>query len=345
MLVLIILLTTNPGIEDIVEKEVEEVLGVVASRFHSLPGRVSVEVGEEKLNRVFSLRSIYHAVKHVSVFEIRTGEEGLVDVYNGLKSIEIDDLENAETFRVTCRRIGGHAFTSLQVQKYAGQAIVDKYGKKVSLKSFDVNIVCNVTGSKCYVGVQLTRESLHKRFERPFNHPAAIKAPLAYGMLRIAGVREGDVLLDPFCGGGTIPIEAAQIWDGRVKIFASDINSRFLEGARRNAEAAGVGKHVSFRIADARRLEEFYDSSVDRVVTNPPYGVRMGREKNLRETYFSFLNSASKIVKAEGRIVLISLKATAFRSIVFKTRRFKIPHERVVETGGLHPHIFVLEKL
>jgi len=342
---LIILLTTNPGIEDVVEKEVEEVLEGGASRFHGLPGRISVEIGEEKLAKVFSLRSIYHAVKHVSVFEIRTGEEGLLDVYKGLGNIEIEDLENAETFRVTCQRIGEHAFTSIQVQKHAGQAIVDKYGRKVDLKSFDVNVVCDVVGSKCYVGVQLTRESLHKRFDRPFNHPAAIKAPLAYGMLRIAGVDDGDVLLDPFCGGGTIPIEAAQVWDGSVNIFGSDINNRFLEGARRNAEAAGVEKHVSFRIADARRLEEFYEPSIDRIVTNPPYGVRMDREKNLRETYFNFLNSASKIMKPDGRIVVISLRAAAFRSIVFKTRRFKLVHERVVETGGLYPHVFVLEKL
>lgn len=345
LIVLIILLTTNPGIEDIVGKEVEEVLEARASRFHGLPGRISVEIDGEKLARVFSLRSIYHAVKHVSVFEIRTGEEGLLDVYNGLKSIEIEDLKSAETFRVTCQRIGEHAFTSVQVQKYAGQALVEKYGRKVSLKSFDVNIVCDVIGSKCYVGIQLTRESLHKRFERPFNHPAAIKAPLAYGMLRIAGVEDGDVLLDPFCGGGTIPIEAAQVWDSRITIYGSDVNSRFLEGARRNAEAAGVEKHVSLRIADARRLEDYYDSTIDRVVTNPPYGVRMGREKNLRETYFRFLNSASKIVKPDGSITVISLKATAFRSIVFKTKKFKLVHERVVETGGLYPHIFVLEKL
>jgi 23S rRNA G2445 N2-methylase RlmL len=342
---LIILLTTNPGIEDIVEKEVEEVLEAEASRFHGLPGRVSVEIREEKLAKVFSLRSIYHAVRHVSLFEIRTGEEGLLDVYNGLKNIEIEDLKNAETFRVTCQRIGEHAFTSVQVQKHAGQAIVDKYGKKVSLKSFDVNVVCDVIGSRCYVGVQLTRESLHKRFERLFNHPAAIKAPLAYGMLKIAGVNDGDVLLDPFCGGGTIPIEAAQVWDGRITIFGSDINNGFLEGARRNAKAAGVEKHISFRIADARRLEEFYDSNIDRIVTNPPYGVRMGREKNLRETYFNFLNSASKIMKPDSRIVTISLKATAFRNTVFQTKRFKLVHERVVETGGLYPHIFVLEKL
>jgi 23S rRNA G2445 N2-methylase RlmL len=338
-----LLLTTNPGIEDIAEKEVEEVLEARASRFQNLPGKVSVEIGNEKLMKVFSLRSIYHVAKYIFAFEIRTDEEGLMDIYNGLKSTEIEDLKEAKTFRVTSQRIGEHAFTSVQVQKYAGQALVEKYDKKVSLKSFDVNIVCDVIGSKCYVGVQLTRGSLHKRFERPFNHPAAIKAPLAYGMLRIAEIKEGDALLDPFCGGGTIPIEAAQTWDGRITIFGSDINNRFLDGAKRNAKAAGVEKYISFRIADARRLEEFYGSDMDKIVTNPPYGVRMGREKDLKEIYFKFLNSASETMKPEGRIVIITLRTKAFRNTVLKTK-FKVAHERIVETGGLYPHIFVLEK-
>jgi 23S rRNA G2445 N2-methylase RlmL len=341
-----VLLTTNPGMEDIVREEVREVLGLEANIFQNLPGKLVVESDEKSIWKAFSLRSIYHVVKYVASFEIRKNTEGLMDIYNELKGIEIDDLVNSNTFRVTSQRIGEHAFTSIQVQKYAGQALVEKYGKKVSLENFDVNVVCDVVGSKCYVGVQLTKDSLHKRFKRPFNHPAAIKAPLAYGMLKMAKVEDGDVLLDPFCGGGTIVIEAAQVWNGRIMILGSDINNRFLEGARKNAEAAGVEKHVSLRIADARKLDESYGNIVvDKIVTNPPYGVRMGREKNLRRLYLDFLNSAYKIMNPDGKIVIISLKATAFRSMVFKTKSFKLVQERVVETGGLYPHVFVLEKI
>jgi len=340
-----LLFTTNPGIEDIAIRELKENFRVEASVFHNLPGKLIAEIDEKEIGRVFSLRSIYHAIKYLKTFEIRMNDEGLLDIYRNLKEIEIEELKNASTFRVTSQRIGDHSFTSVQVQKYAGQAIMEKYSKKVDLENFDVNVICDVIGSKCYVGIQLTRESLHKRFERPFNHPAAIKAPLAYGMLRMAEVRDGDVILDPFCGGGTILIEAAQIWDGRIKILGSDINSRFLEGARSNIEAAKVGKYVSLKIADARRLEEYYDVKVDKIVTNPPYGVRLGKERNLKKLYLDFLNSASKIIKPDGRIVIINLKANAFRSIVFKSRKFKIVHERVVETGGLYPHVFILEPL
>jgi 23S rRNA G2445 N2-methylase RlmL len=340
-----LLLTTNPGIEDIVKKEIEENFTAKFSRFMNLQGRVLVETGKKNLKKVFNLHSIYHIIKFVSQFEISPTQKGLKQIYEKLKKLYIEELENSKTFRVTSQRIGEHDFTSIQVQKFAGQAIVDKYNKKVDLKNFDVNVICDVIGSKCFVGVQLTKESLHKRFKRIFNHPAAIKAPLAYAMLRLAEIKKNDILLDPFCGGGTIPIEAALVYNGKINIYASDINEKFLKGAKQNAKSAKVGKYIKFKIANARKLNKFYNIKIDKIVTNPPYGVRMSKRKNLKSLYLDFLNSVEKILSEDGKIVMINLKATSFRTIVFRTKKFKITHERVVESGGLYPHIFVLEKL
>ena len=340
------LLTTNIGIEDIVEKEIKENFKAkVFPKFLGLQGRDLIETNEKNLEKILKLRSIYHVIKYIGNFEIETSLKGLQDIYEKIKRIEIEDLEKAETFRVTSERIGEHAFTSVQVQKFAGQALVEKYERKVDLKNFDVNVIVDVIGSKCFVGIQLTRESLHKRFERPFNHPAAIKAPLAYAMLRLAELKEGEVLLDPFCGGATLPIEAAQVWDGKIKIFASDISKKYLRGAEANAKAGKVKKYIKFKLADARKLDEFYNFEIDKIVTNPPYGVRMLKRKNLKPLYKKFLISASRVLSKEGRIVIINLKANSFRHLIFETKKFNILHERVVETGGLYPHIFVLEKM
>jgi len=337
------LLTTNPGIEDIVEKEIKERFKAKVSRFMNLQGKVLVETSEKNLQKIFKLHSIYHIIKFIDHFEISTSKKGLNEIYKKMKKIEIEEMKKAKSFRVTSQRIGKHAFTSVQIQKFAGQALVDKYNKKVDLKNFELNVICDVIGNKCVVGLQLTKDSLHKRFKRVFNHPAAIKAPLAFAMLKLANIKENEILLDPFCGGATIPIEAALVYDKKIKIFASDVNEKFLEGAKQNAKAAKVD-FIDFKLANARRLEEFYDS-VDKIITNPPYGVRMSKNKNLRGLYFDFLNSAEKVLNDKGRIVLITLRAGSFRVIVFRTKKFKIVEERVVESGGLYPHIFVLEKL
>ena len=338
------ILTTNPGIEDIVEREIKENFEAKVSKFLNLQGKVLIETKEKNLRKIFKLHSIYHIIKLINQFKVSTSKNGLDQIYKNLKRIKIDEMKKAKTFRVTSQRIGEHEFTSVQIQKFAGQALVEKYNKKVDLKNFDLNVICDVIGNKCIVGLQLTKESLHKRFKRVFNHPAAIKAPLAYAMLKLAEIKENETLLDPFCGGGTIPIEAALIYDKKIKILGSDINEKFLEGAKLNAKSAKVDKFIKFKIANARKLNEFYNF-IDKIVTNPPYGVRMSKRKNLKSLYFDFLNSAKKVLKENGKIVLITLRAGSFRTIVFRTKKFKIVHERVVESGGLYPHIFVLEKL
>jgi len=58
-------------------------------------------------------------------------------------------------------------------------------------------------------------------------------------MLRYSDVQPGDRVLDAFCGGGTIVIEAAQVWDN-IEVLGLDISSKSIDGARRNSEAAGV---------------------------------------------------------------------------------------------------------
>ncbi len=341
------ILTTNPGIEDIVEKEIKEkVGGKFFGKFLGMQGKVLVDVPKRKVEELFKLRSIYHIIRYVGSFEIRQDEKGLEDVYKGMKSLDIAEMESAKSFRVTSRRTGEHAFTSVMVQKYAGQALVDKYKKKVDLKGYEVNVICNVFGKRCYVGVQLTRESLHKRFKRPFNHPAAIKAPLAFAMLTMAEIKEGDSLLDPFCGGATIPIEAAQVWGGKIRIYASDCNEEYLEGARKNSVAAGVGDLITFTKADARKLESYFEEkSFDKIVTNPPYGVKMAKDRDVKPLYQQFLLSAEKVLKDDGRIVLITLRAGSFRVILARTKKFHVFHERVVESGGLYPHVFILERM
>ncbi|RLE59632.1 MAG: hypothetical protein DRJ35_05355, partial [Thermoprotei archaeon] len=286
------LLTTNPGIEDIVEKELRENFKVEkVEKFFGLQGKVFVSFRKVSVKKLFELHSIYHIIKYITHFEISsTTQKGLEEIYKKLKRIEIEEMEKVKTFRVTSQRIGEHSFTSILVQKYAGQALVDKYKKKVDLKNFDLNVIVDVIGKKVFVGLQLTKGSLHKRFERKFDHPAAIKAPLAYAMLRLANLRKKEVLLDPFCGGGTIPIEAALVWDGKIKILASDWNERFLEGAKLNARAARVEKFIEFKVGDARKLEKIYGkNSIHKIVTNPPYGIRIGDRRKVKELYRSFL--------------------------------------------------------
>jgi len=343
-----VILTCDPGFEDIVVSECREKLNLTGyeEKFAGLQGKVLIELPRFS-KKLFKLRSIHHIELLVETARLNSlGQEGLKEIYSILKRIELQKfLHGNRTFRVTTQRVGEHSFTSIDVQKVAGQAIAEKYGLKVDLENFDVNVRVDVFGHDVLVGIQLTKDSLYKRFKRAFNHPAGIKTTLAYCLLQLAEVKRGNSLLDPMCGGGTILLEAADIWKGAVKLIGGDINEKYLEGAKENAKLNGLEKFIQFLQLDARYLDHYFEKdSIDRIVTNPPYGIRM-RPKELKNLYRLFLESAYSVLKPSGRIVVLTVRAESFRIIVFRTKKYKILHERVVESGGLFPHVFVLEKL
>jgi len=341
-----LILTTNPGIEDIVVNEISERLNreVKHEKFLNMQGRVLVEINEKEINEIFNLFSVYHTIKLIGVFDIDTNIKGLDIIYENIKNLDIEELKQCNTFRVTSDRIGKHEFTSLDIQKFAGKAIVDKYSKKVDLKNYDINIIVDVIGEKCYVGIKLTKEMICKKFKKVFNHPASIKIPLAYAMIKLAGMKKDESLLDPFCGGGTIPITAALLYKNYIRIYGSDINEKYIQGAIKNAESAKVKDLIEFRVLDVREIEKYY-SNIDKIVTNPPYGVRMGKLTGIKKLYKDFLISSKKVLTKDGKIVFITLRTSSFRNIVLNSESFLIEHERVVEAGGLFPHIFVLRKI
>jgi 23S rRNA G2445 N2-methylase RlmL len=328
--------------EDIVEVEIlENFPGAKVSRFFNFQGKLLVEI-DGSYDKLFNLHSIYHIIKLKEEFSLK--EPTINEIRKVLERVDIEEMENVETFRVTSQRYGNHEFTSIDMQRIAGEVFLEKYKKKVSLKNFDLNIRFDLIGNFGYVGIQLTKESLYKRFKKVFNHPAAIKATLAYGMIRLADIKEGESFLDPMCGSGTIAMEAASLYKNKIRIFAGDIYEDIVEKARENAKVNGLDNFIEFRRIDATRLEEYFES-VDKIVTNPPYGIRIAKRKDLKGFYWKFLESVSRVLSKEGRAVIINLRADMFRNIVLRLKTFKIVHERVVESGGIFPHIFVLERI
>ncbi|MCL2415295.1 MAG: class I SAM-dependent RNA methyltransferase [Defluviitaleaceae bacterium] len=201
-------------------------------------------------------------------------------------------------------------------QSITKKAIVEKLKLKYGIAEhlpetgFEYRIQAALLKDVVTVTIDTTGAALHKRGYRQIASAAPIKETLAAAMIELSYWRKNRILLDPFCGSGTIAIEAAliakniapglmrnfasenwqfigrEVWatarknaylamdtEYNPKIFASDINPQLIELARENARIAGIDDCIEFAVADIADIKLPGDYGV--IITNPPYGERL----------------------------------------------------------------------
>jgi len=183
---------------------------------------------------------------------------------------------------------------------------------------------------------QLARLFHSRRFPALERAPVTSNPVMAAVLVRIAKVRRGQVVYDPFCGTGTILIEAGLARE--VTLLGSDIARGLLPLARRNAALLGVP--ASFAAADATHLP-IRDASIDRLISNLPFGKRVGSHEDNTRLYPAFLTELRRVLAPDGRAVLLSDDKRLFRESVDRAR-LRIVKETLLASGGLHPTAFVV---
>jgi putative N6-adenine-specific DNA methylase len=190
----------------------------------------------------------------------------------------------------------------------------------VSPRDPDVRVHAFLDAKMCTLYIDTSGEPLFKRGRRDFVGEAPLKKNLAAGILRIAGWRPGVALLDPMCGAGTFLSEAADItlarapgrsrafgfqnlsrynastWErllakaqreekpmAPLPIYGSDLYGRTVDSARMNLRDAGLESAVTLK--QVNLLELSAPAATGLLVTNPPYGVRLGEKEDLAQFY------------------------------------------------------------
>jgi tRNA G10 N-methylase Trm11 len=169
-------------------------------------------------------------------------------------------------------------------------------------------------------------------------------------MVRCAAIEAGGTFVDPFCGSGTLILEALDFYEKKLNCYGLDVSRRSVEGARGNAEAEGFGNDICQWIcSDARGLRKHLgDDTVDAIVTNLPWGVMTGAKNvtDLQNMYEIFLRSAWYILKPGARIVVLVLRGLQMVRIIRKlSGRYRLVSVNVVRTTNNLPCIVVVEKL
>jgi putative N6-adenine-specific DNA methylase len=197
---------------------------------------------------------------------------------------------------------------------------VSKRRPSVDTRAPEIPIQGHLTERDFTLYLDTTGEPLFKRGHRLAAGEAPLRENLAAGVLQLAGWTPGLPLLDPMCGSGTILLEAAQIacniapgsgrrfafeklknfdapgWRALLQkrgarrmvrtpqsIYGSDISAEALSAARANLVGAGMANMVSLKRADVLEISAPANEGI--IVTNPPYGVRLGEQQALAEFY------------------------------------------------------------
>lgn len=315
--------TATFGLEAVVKREVQD-LGYKILKTED--GKVTY-LGDERAIAKSNLwlRSADRVLLKMAEFKAMEFEE----LFQQTKAVEWEQLIPVDgKFTVNCTSVKSKLHSVPACQSIVKKAIVEKLKEFYNIDEFEetgANYTVKATFLKDRVTITVDTSGmgLHKRGYRISDVAAPIKETLAAAMVQLSFWKSGRILVDPCCGSGTIPIEAAMIgrniapglnrkfaseewefigkdiwkeerksafekidYDRQLEIYGYDINKRAVGAAVNNAEEAGVEDCIQFSVMDAENLEPVGQNGI--IITNPPYGERIGEREDIEKIYRSF---------------------------------------------------------
>jgi 23S rRNA G2445 N2-methylase RlmL len=286
-----------------------------------------------------------------SVCEWNKGLNAWIQAFNykkcDLKTMldkSITSKEIKPSFRVTCNRTGDqHFFTSQECAALFGSIINETFQWTVSLKDYDIEVVLNIKDKNFYVCLSLTRESLHHRNLISFG-PTSLRATIAYNMLRLADIKSGDIVCDPMCGSGALPIECQANWKQTFNI-AGDNHPMAIERTQTNC--LKDNSRIDIFQLDIKSLP-FRNDSIDVFITDLPFGKRLGSKHDNKTLYPALLKEMTRCIKAStGRMILLTQdkKNMNFALGNHNIKKYwKLFRTLFVKIGGLNASIYCLRR-
>ena len=301
---------TFSGLEDVLTDEIRNLGGK-----NVVPGRrvVYYEGDQEILYKSnYFLRTALRILKETESFSFKDVDQ----FYLKCKNVEwIKFFKSNQSFYISSTVVNSKdfrnsMFASLKVKDAIADYFREKTGQRpnVNTDDPDISIHVHIQQNTCTLSLNSSGESLHKRGYRIKQGEAPLSEVLAAGMILLSGWNGSTDFVDPMCGSGTLPIEAAMIaqnipagkfrknysfqnWDDynpelfktvtesvskkefNNRIFASDISGSNLLNAQTNARRALVFNKIDFQVADIKDLSLPVKNAT--IMINPPYGERL----------------------------------------------------------------------
>ena len=320
------------GLESVLKKEITE-LGYEIISVED--GRVTFKGDETVIPRAnIFIRTAERILLKMGSFKAETFDE----LFEGTKALPWEEiLPRDAKFWVTKATTNKSAlFSGSSIQSIVKKAIVDRMKQTYHISHFEEDgdeypVRVFIFKDMVSIGIDTSGTSLHKRGYRHLVGKAPISETLASALLMLTPWNKDRVLVDPFCGSGTFPIEAAMIganiapgmnreftadaWDKvipkkiwynaydeahdmirkdiEMNIQGYDLNPDIVKCAMANAKEAGVDKYIHFQARDVKDLSN--PKHYGFIITNPPYGERLEDRKDLPDLYKTIGESFARL--------------------------------------------------
>ncbi len=308
------------GLEGLLGQEIDD-LG--CKRTETIDGRIYFE-GTENTLADANIRLRYAERVYLDMGSFSA--ESFTELFDGVAAIPWERFVGRnDAFPVKGHSVRSKLFSIPDCQSIVKKAIVKRLSDKYGMTWFPEDgvkyqVEFFILKDRATLMIDTSGAPLHKRGYRPEAGAAPLRETLAAAIASISRPRDEVLLWDPFCGSGTIAIEAAMImkniapglrrhfaaesfrqiapsvweeareWarediicDSAFEAWGSDIDGSVLEIAKQSAKRAGVADSVRFFVADARRIEK--PDRRGTIVCNPPYGERLMDPREVERLY------------------------------------------------------------
>lgn len=320
------------GLESVLKKEIYDLGYDIVS---VEDGKVTFEGDSEAIVRAnINLRTAERVLIKVGQFRAVT----FTELFDQTKDLPWEELipVNGKFWVTKASSINSKLFSTSDIQSIVKKAIVERLKGKYNVSWFQEDgapypLRVNIHKDVVTIGLDTSGDSLHKRGYRPVAGKAPISECLAAALIKLTPWNKERILIDPFCGSGTFPIEAAMIaaniapglnrsftaekWENIIKkqewydavteandsivrgietdIQGYDLDGSVIEVARANAVNAGVDGMIHFQQRGVDKLS--HAKKYGFIITNPPYGERLEDKETLPAIYKTFGEQFAKL--------------------------------------------------
>lgn len=313
-----------PGLEEVSGEEIQEVLGVEVKR--SIRGTV-VFRPDEIDPAILTLRTTE------DVFLLAWGTDKLTYRAQDLQSIQrwtakevkwdqlfkvhhlVRPLKSRPTYRLVVQMHGTHGYRRSDAREALAAGLRGKIPAnwRPAEENATVEIWLTIDNNTAVCGVRLSDRTMRHKTYKTEHMPASLRPTVAAAMVRLGEIKPKQVVVDPMCGAGTILAEALLVRnryrEHKPCILGGDLFVSPMVATAGNIR--GLGRAGLARW-DARQLP-LPDESVDRIISNPPFGKQLSRPEEIGQLYQDMLLEYHRVLRPRGKAVLLVSDVPALR--------------------------------